>query len=239
MKTFARAALLAMAVALALSTTAEAAPKLTKQKFAVTFKGEHGQDWVVRLTDAEFEPNCTIGPGAYGSSQLDAQTRKTQVVTFLANRRAGTALGSAPVDAFLNRTFALGSTPPDDCRDVSYERWSGESCSDAPAAWSYWPHSPPADVAITAARGRIAVEVRRAEKERLLEELFPLCPFAGVEEGKIEGTTKLAKAKLFSGKAQTVKYSARHDYPAPKDHEVEGLYEWTLTIKAIKPKKRR
>src|SRR3954447_2993040 len=89
MRPFAAAALCAVAGLLAATGPAQAAPKLKMQKFAVKFVGEHGQDWKVSTSDEEYEPNCIIGPGAYGSSQLHAFTTGAEIVSVAANRKAG------------------------------------------------------------------------------------------------------------------------------------------------------
>ena len=136
MKTFAAAALCAMASLLAVTGPAQAAPKLKIQKFAVKFNGENGQDWAVAETDDEYEPNCIIGPGAYGSSELHALTTGTEVVKVAANRKAGVLVGSAPLEAFLSHELSLGSLPPDDCRDAEYKRLQqAKDCSPV-AQWN-------------------------------------------------------------------------------------------------------
>jgi hypothetical protein len=227
------AALLALASMLALSGTANAA-QLKKERFQVTFTAEHAQDWQVRPSDDEHTPNCIVGQGGTGTSTLEANTRKPQTVVLYTNREAGVAFGDVPIDAYLTRTFGLGAKPPDDCLTVEYEQLSTSATCDQTGIWGFYGHSPAAEVSLAAARGRIGVEVQRHDEERILEEIFPLCPFAGVEEGKVEGRAKLSKAKLFSGRPQTVKGYSRHDFPGPAEHNVEGYYEWQMTIKALK-----
>jgi hypothetical protein len=228
---------LALVAALAVSATASATSgSLRKQRFAVTFKGEHGQDWQVRPSDDESTPNCIVGEDAMGSSQLDAKTRKTRVVKLYANRKAGTAFGDVPVDAFLERTFTLGSKPPDDCLTKEYKQLATSATCDQDGIWSFYGHSPRAYVSIAAGRGAIGVKLIREQQDRIEREIFPLCPFAGVNEGKVEGQAKLSKARLFDGKPHTVKGYGRNDFPAPAEHSVEGYYEWKLTIQAINPK---
>ena len=229
----AAATLLAIATMFAVSGSAQAA-QLKKQRFQVTFTAEHAQDWQVRPTDAEHTPNCIVGQGGTGTSTLEAKTRKPQTVELYANRKAGTAIGDVPIDAFLTRTFSLGQKPPDDCLTVEYEQLSASATCDQTGIWGQYDHSPAAEVSLAAARGRIGIQVNRGDEERILEEIFPLCPFAGVEEGKVEGEARLAKRKLFSGRPQTVKGYSRHDFPGPAEHNVEGYYEWKLTIKALK-----
>jgi hypothetical protein len=240
MKTFAAAALCAAASLLAVtSAPAQAAPKLKLQKFSVKFSGEHGQDWKVSETDDEYEPNCILGPGAYGSSELHTYTTGAEVVTVAANRKAGVATGRAPLEAFLSHELALGSLPPADCRDVEYKQLQSlKDCSPV-AGWNKTHPWRPANVWFTVARGKVGVEVELADENFVIENDLPHCPGAGYEETKIEGTKKINAKKLFAGKPQTIKFHARHDYPAPEHHDVEGFYEWTLTIKALPPKKHR
>jgi hypothetical protein len=239
MKRLAGAIALAIAVAIAIAGPAQAKPKLTNQKFAVTFSGENGQDWVVKETDVEHEPNCTIGPGAYGQSEFLAKTRGTETATFLANRKVGVAFGRVPVEGFIRRFFTIGSEPPEDCKDVYYEQLSAHQDCSQVAQWNQRHPWYGADVAVQVAGGKAAVEVDVAHYTENVDELtFPYCPFAGVEETKVEGAAKIATKKLFSGKPVTVKFQGRHDFPAPENHEVEGLIEWQLTLKALKPKKR-
>jgi len=111
MKTFAAATLCAVAGLLAVTGPAQAAPKLKLQKFAVKFEGEHGQDWIVQPTDDEFEPNCILGPGAYGSSELHTYTTGTEIVKVAADSKAGVLTGRAPLEAFLSHELTLGSLP--------------------------------------------------------------------------------------------------------------------------------
>ena len=237
MKTFTTAALCAVASLLAVTGPAQAAPKLKMQKFAVKFVGEHGQDWKVSETDDEYEPNCILGPGAYGGSELHTYTTGTEIVTAAANRKAGVATGRAPLEAFLSHELALGSLPPDDCRDVEYSQLeSNKDCSPV-AQWNKSHPWRPANVWFTVARGKVAVEVELAEENDVIASDLARCPGAGFEETKIEGVRPISTKKLFSGKPQKIKFHARHDYPAPAHHDVEGFYEWTLTIKALPPKK--
>jgi hypothetical protein len=238
MKTLAAAALCAAASILAITTPAQAAPKLKLQKFAVKFEGEHGQDWKVSPTDDEYEPNCILGPGAYGGSELHTYTTGTEIVKVAANRKAGVATGRAPLEAFLSHELALGSLPPDDCRDAEYKQLQeGKDCSPV-AQWNKTHPWRPANVWFTVARGKVAVQVELAEENDVIASDLERCPGAGFEETKIEGTKAISTKKLFSGKPQKVKFHARHDYPAPAQHDVEGFYEWTLTINAVVPKKR-
>ena len=239
MKTFAAAALCAVASLLAVTGPAQAAaPQLKMQKFAVKFTGEHGQDWKVSETDDEYEPNCIIGPGAYGGSELHTYTTGTEVVTVAANRKAGVATGRAPLEAFLAHELSLGSLPPDDCRDAEYKRLQEQKDCSPVAQWNKTHPWRPANVWFTVARGKVAVQVELAEENDVIAADLANCPGAGYEETKIEGVKDISTKKLFSGKAQTIKFHARHDYPAPAQHDVEGFYEWTLTIKAVVPKKR-
>jgi hypothetical protein len=238
MKTFAAAALCAVASLLAMTGPAQAAPSLKLQKFAVKFAGEHGQDWKVSETDAEYEPNCIIGPGAYGSSELHTFTTGTEVVKVAANRKAGVAIGRAPLEAFLSHELALGSLPPDDCRDAGYKQLQERKDCSPVAQWNKTHPWRPANVSFTVARGKVAVQVDLAEEQDVIAADLANCPGAGFQETKIEGTKAISTKKLFSGKPQTIKFHARHDYPAPAQHDVEGFYEWTLTIKALPPKKR-
>jgi hypothetical protein len=238
MKTLAAAALCAAASLLAVTAPAQAAPKLKLQKFAVKFEGEHGQDWKVSPTDAEYEPNCILGPGAYGGSELHTYTTGTEIVKVAANRKAGVATGRAPLEAFLSHELALGSLPPDDCRDAEYKQLQeGKDCSPV-AQWNKTHPWRPANVWFTVARGKVAVQVELAEENDVIASDLERCPGAGFEETKIEGTKAISTKKLFSGKPQKVKFHARHDYPAPARHDVEGFYEWTLTINAVVPKTR-
>jgi hypothetical protein len=240
MKTLAAAAICAVASLLAVTTgPAQAAPKLKMQKFAVKFVGEHGQDWKVSPTDDEYEPNCIIGPGAYGGSELHTYTTGTEVVSVAASRKAGVAIGRAPLEAFLSHELALGSLPPDDCRDAQYAQLeSNKDCSPV-AQWNKTHPWRPAYVSFTVARGKVAVDVDLAEENDVIMSDLARCPGAGYEETKIEGVRPISAKKLFSGKSQTIKFHARHDYPAPAHHDVEGFYEWTLTIKALPPKTHR
>jgi hypothetical protein len=236
-KTLAAAALCAVAGLLAVTGPAQAAPQLKLQKFAVKFEGEHGQDWKVSPTDAEYEPNCTLGPGAYGSSELHTYTTGTEIVKVAANAKAGVLIGRAPLEAFLSHELALGSLPPDDCRDVEYtDLQSRKDCSTV-AQWNKSHPWRPAAVNFTVARGKVGVQVELAEEYDVIMADLERCPGAGFEETKIEGTASISAKKLFSGKSQKIKFHARHDFPAPAQHEVEGFYEWTLTIKALQPKK--
>jgi hypothetical protein len=239
MKTVAAAALCAVASLLAVTGPAQAAPKLKMQKFAVKFTGEHGQDWKVSETDEEYEPNCIIGPGAYGGSELHTYTTGTEVVSLAANRKAGVATGRAPLEAFLSHELALGSLPPDDCRDADYKRLQEQKDCSAVAQWNKSHPWRPANVWLTVARGKVGVQVDLAEENDVIMSDLANCPGAGYEETKIEGAKKISTQKLFSGKPQTIKFHARHDYPAPAHHDVEGFYEWTLTIKALPAKKHR
>jgi hypothetical protein len=237
MKSCAAAALCAVAGLLAVTGPAHAAPKLKLQKFAVKFEGEHGQDWKVSPTDDEYEPNCILGPGAYGGSELHTYTTGTEIVKVAADSKAGVLTGRAPLEAFLSHELTLGSLPPDDCRDVDYMRLqSVKDCSPV-AQWNKSHPWRPAAVNFSVARGKVGVEVELAEENDVIAADLERCPGAGYEETKIEGVTKISTKKLFSGKPQTVKFHARHDYPAPAQHDVEGFYEWTLTIKAVLPKK--
>jgi hypothetical protein len=233
--------LLALAVALAVCAPASAAKDRTfkKQRFAITFKGEHGQDWQVRPSDDETTPNCVVGLDGTGTSELEASTKKTQTVSLYVNRRSGTAFGDVPVKAELFRTLTLGSPPPDDCDNKMWRDLRDGATCDQGGFWNVYDFSPKAYVSLAAGRGGIAIKLIREDKERLLDEIFPLCPFNGVEEGKIEGQAKLSKARLFDGKTHTVKGFSRHDFPAPADHSVEGFYEWKLRIRAIEPPRRR
>jgi hypothetical protein len=237
MKTFAAAALCAVASLLAVTSPAEAAPRLKLQKFAVKFTGEHGQDWKVSETDDEYEPNCILGPGAYGGSELHTYTTGTEVVKVAANSKAGVATGRAPLEAFLSHELALGSLPPDDCRDAGYKQLQERKDCSPVAQWNKTHPWRPANVWFTVARGKVAVQVELAEEQDVIASDLEWCPGAGYEETKIEGVKGISTRKLFSGKPQTIKFHARHDYPAPAQHDVEGFYEWTLTIKALAPKK--
>jgi hypothetical protein len=227
--------LCALAAAFAAATPAQAAPKLKEQRFVVNFKGEHGQDWSAQSSDDELEPVCLYGYGAYGSSELHAATTGPERVDFYVNRKAGTAFGSAPINAILARTFARGGLPPEDCRDAGY--FDDRNCDPA-AVWSKGDPLQGATVDIQASRGQLSLQVTRYDEDAVLERVFgneqDLCPFAGVDEGRIEGTVKLSKKKLFSGKPQKLSFTARHDFPGPAEHNVEGLQEWSLTIKALK-----
>jgi hypothetical protein len=224
----------ALAAAVAVATPAQAA-KLKEQKFVVNFKGEHGQDWSAQWEDDEKEPVCLYGYGAFGDSKLDAATTGPERVNFLVNRKVGTAIGSAPVNAILARQFSRGGLPPEDCRDAGYFRQT--DCEPA-AVWSKNDPLQGATVDILATRGRLHLTVTRYDEDAVLERVFgneqELCPFAGVDEGKIEGELKLSKKKLFSGEPQKLRFKARHDFPGPKEHNVEGYQEWSLTIKALK-----
>jgi hypothetical protein len=236
MKRLAGAIAVAIAVALALGTSAEASPKLTKQQFVVNFKGEHGQDWSAQWDDDEKEPVCLYGYGAYGSSELHTATTGPEVSTFYVNRKHGVALGSVPANAILAREFHRGGLPPEDCRDAGY--FTTPFNCDPAAVWSKGDKLQGATVDIQAQGGKLLLQVTRKDEDSVLERVFgDRCPFVGVDEGKIEGSVKLSKKKLFSGEPQKLKFEARHDFPAPADHNVEGLQEWTLTIKALKPKK--
>src|SRR4051794_38187510 len=239
MKTVAAAALCAVASLLAVTGPAQAAPHLKMQKFAVKFVGEHGQDWKVSPSDDEYEPNCTIGPGAYGGSELHTYTTGTEVVTTAANRKAGVVIGRAPLEAFLSHELALGSLPPDDCRDALYAQLESGKAWSAVAQWNKSHPWRPADVSFTVARGKLGVEVALAEEYDVIASDLAHCPGAGYEETKIEGVRPISTKKLFSGKPVKVKFHARHDYPAPAHHDVEGFYEWTLTIRALPAKKHR
>ena len=229
------AVLVALAAAIALAGPAQAYDKLTKQKFSVNFKGEHGQDWSAQWGDDEKEPVCLYGYGAYGSSELHAATTGPEVSTFYVNRKAGRAIGSVPINAILARDFHRGGLPPEDCR--SHEYFDEYNCQPA-AVWSKGDPLQGATVDILATRGKLSLGVTRYDEDSVLERVFgeeqDLCPFAGTDEGKIEGSVKLSKAKLFSGKPQKLSFTARHDFPGPKDHNVEGLQEWSLTIRAVK-----
>jgi hypothetical protein len=238
MKTFAAAALCAAVSLLAVTGPAQAAPKLSLQKFSVKFVGEHGQDWKVSASDDEYEPNCTIGPGAYGGSELHAFTTGFETVKVAANRKAGVLVGRAPLEAFLAHELTLGSLPPDDCRDVLYKQLEERKDCSPVAQWNKTHPWRPAGVSFTVARGKVAVQVDLAEEQDVIASDLAWCPGAGFEETKIEGTKAISTKKLFSGKPQTIKFHARHDYPAPAQHDVEGFYEWKLTIKALPPKKR-
>jgi hypothetical protein len=241
MKTLAAAALCAVASLLALSgpPAAQAAPKLKLQRFAVKFAGEHGQDWKVSPSDEEYEPNCILGPGAYGGSELHTFTTGTEVVKVAANRRAGVATGRAPLEAFLAHELSLGSLPPDDCRDAEYKQLQERKNCDAVAQWNKTHPWRPANVWFTVARGKVAVQVELAEEYDVIASDLELCPGAGFEETKIEGVKGISTKKLFSGKPQTIRFHARHDYPAPAHHDVEGFYEWKLTIRALAGKRGR
>ena len=239
MKTFAAAALCAVASILAVTGPAQAAPKLKLQKFAVKFEGEHGQDWKVSTSDDEHEPNCILGPGAYGSSELHTYTTGTEIVKVAANRKVGVAVGRAPLEAFLSHELALGELPPDDCRDVGYKELQSRKDCSAVAVWNKSHPWRPANVSFTVAHGKVAVEVGLAEENDVIAADLERCPGAGYEETRIEGSKAISTRKLFSGKPQKIKFHARHDYPAPAQHDVEGFYEWTLTINAVVPKKHR
>jgi hypothetical protein len=233
MKRIAGAVMVAIAVALALSGPADAAGKLTKQKFVVTFDGEHGQDWKASWEDDETEPVCLYGTGAYGSSHLGVATTDPQTTTFYVNRKNGVAIGSAPVNAILAREFNRGGLPPEDCRDHGY--FDTPFNCDAAAVWASTNKLQGATVDVQYSGGRLRVGVTRKDKDAVIEHAWgERCPSAGFDEGKIVGNKKLSKKKLFSGEPVKLHYFARHDYPAPAHHDVEGFFEWKLTIRAVK-----
>jgi hypothetical protein len=237
MKRIAGAVMVAIAVALAISGPADAAGKHF-QKFAVTFSGENGQSWLVKETDVEHEPNCLIGPGAYGQSEFVAKTPGAVTTKFFVNRKGGVAVGRVPVDGFLQRYFTLGGEPPKDCKDHYYTELQGHQDCSQIAQWTDKHPWYGSRVAVEAAGGKVGVSVSVDHYQENVDELtFPYCPWAGVEETKVEGTATISKKKLFSGKPITVKGQMRHDFPAPENHEVEGLIEWQMTIRAINPKK--
>src|SRR4051794_5669048 len=192
MKTVAAAALCAVASLLAVTGPAQAAPHLKMQKFAVKFVGEHGQDWKVSPSDDEYEPNCILGPGAYGGSELHTYTTGTEIVTAAANRKAGVVTGRAPLEAFLSHELALGSLPPDDCRDAGYKRIQEHKDCSAVAQWNKSHPWRPANVWFTVARGKVGVEVELAEENDVIASDLQWCPGAGYEETKIEGARKIA-----------------------------------------------
>jgi hypothetical protein len=237
MKIALRAALLAMAVALAATGPALAATK--KQRFQVTFKGEHGQDWRVFPTDDETTPSCLLGIGASGESQLTAYTRKPTTVSLYADKKKGAIFGQVPIVAYLERQFTVGQAPPDDCLSVEYKELRDGATCDQTGYWNYYDFSPPAFVEVASGGGHVSIGVIRRDEDKILDTIFPRCPFAGVEEGKIEGQAKLSGKRLFDGKPHTIKGTTRRDYPAPEEHSVEGYDEWSMTIKAIKPKSKK
>lgn len=226
-------AVCAVAALLVVAGPASAAPKLTLQRFAVKFAGENGQDWIVHETDAEYEPNCLVGPGAYGSSELHALTTGFETVKVAANRKAGVIVGNAPLEAILAHELSLGSKPPDDCRDVLYEQLQQKKDCSATAGWNKTHPWRPAQVSFAVAHGKVAVEVDLAEENDVIASDLEWCPGAGTEETKIVGTTKIPVAKAFSGKPVTVRFHARNDHPAPEAHSVEGFYEWKLTLRSL------
>jgi hypothetical protein len=208
MKNIAGAVLVALAVALALGTNAEASPKLTKQKFSVNFKGEHGQDWSAQWDDDEKEPVCLYGYGAYGGSELHAATTGPEVSTFYVNRKRGVALGSTPINAILARDFHRGGLPPEDCRDAGY--FDTPFNCDPAAVWSKGDKLQGATVDIQESGGKLRLQVTRADEDSVLERVFgDRCPFVGTDEGKIVGAVKLSKKKLFSGEPVKLGFEAR------------------------------
>ena len=163
MKSFAAAALCAVAGLLAVTGPAQATPKLKLQKFAVKFEGEHGQDWIVHPTDDEYKPNCIIGPGAYGGSELHTYTTGFETVKVAADSKAGVLTGRAPLEAFLSHELTLGSLPPDDCRDVDYKRCSRpRTAARSPSGTSRTRGGPPPST--QRPRGKVGVEVELAEE---------------------------------------------------------------------------
>jgi hypothetical protein len=208
------------------------------QKFSVKFTGENGQDWLVKETDAEHEPNCILGPGAYGSSELHTYTTGFETVKVYADQKHGVLTGSAPLEAFLSHELTLGSMPPKDCLTVDYKHLqSAKDCSPV-AQWNKSHPWRPANVFFGVARGKVEVEVTLKDELDVIEADLANCPGAGYDDTKIAGVTKISAKKLFSGKPVTVKFHTRNDHPAPEHHDVEGFYEWSLTIKALKPAKR-
>jgi hypothetical protein len=204
------------------------------QKFSVKFTGENGQDWLVKETDAEHEPNCIIGPGAYGSTELHTYTTGFETVKVYADQKHGVLTGSAPLEAFLSHELTLGQLPPEDCRDVEYKRLqTAKDCSPT-AVWNKSHPWRPANVAIGVARNRVQVEVDLKDELDVVDADLHNCPGAGYDDTRIDGVAKISTKKLFSGKSQTIKFHTRNDHPAPEQHDVEGFYEWTLIIKAVK-----
>jgi len=232
-KSLIAAALCALAAVFVVAAPAQAAPKL--QKFSVKFAGENGQDWIVHETDAEHEPNCLIGPGAYGSTELHTYTTGFETVKVYADRKKGFLTGNAPLEAFLSHELTLGSMPPKDCLDAEYKRLQSEKDCSVVAQWNKSHPWRPASVSFGVARGKVSVDVDLAEEYDVVDADLHNCPGAGYDDTKIEGTTKISTKKLFSGKPVKVKFHTRNDHPAPEHHDVEGFYEWTLTIKALKP----
>ena len=228
----------AVLVAVLLGQTAADARGLPpKQKFEVTFKGEWGQDWYAYGDDNQnwsYQDQCIVGIGGNGGAQFDAwRTRK--VVSLPADAKKGVMYGQVPIETALTRTVTLGQKPPVDCDDTYLELASHLAC-DQTAQWGRF-GNPPAYLNVIAGKGVVSVDVFREKEQELLDQIFPWCPFYGDGEGKIEGGAKLPAKKLFDGKPHTIKGKGRADQDGPSTHEAEGYYEWSLTIRYVKPKR--
>src|SRR5215207_6051897 len=105
------AALIGMAFG---TTAADAASKLPrKQKFEVTFEGNWGVLWYVRMNDGEPHHNCLTGISSDGESNFDAWTKRKRKVTtkLYVDKKKGSAFGGIPIQAALERKFTFGQVP--------------------------------------------------------------------------------------------------------------------------------
>jgi len=223
------------------TTAADAAPKVPKKhKFEVTFEGNWGVLWYVRMADGEPHHNCLTGISSDGSVDFNAFTKNKRKVTtkLYVDKKKGSAFGGIPIQAVLERQFEFGQVPKG-C-EIEYARAKSEfDCEDGMPQWGMH-GNPPAWLDIGVGRGRIGVGVRYDND--LIDDVWKFCPFWGQDEGKIGGQAKLSTKKLFSGKTQTVKGYSRQDVDGFKGdgtHEQEGFQEWKLKIRYVKPKPKK
>lgn len=221
------------------TTAADAAPK--KQKFEVTFEGDWGALYYIRLEDEEPHHVCIGGYGSEGGSIFEAWTKNKRKVkaTLYADAKKGAFFGRVPVETALQRSFTFGRPDPG-CVEEYSEARAKYNCDDGIAQWGRF-GNPPAYLDVAGGGGRVSVGVSREREDELIDDVWDFCPFWGRYEGKIgrNAPARISTKKLFSGKTQTVKGSARQDLPGGgAQHEQEGLTEWKMKIRYIKPKRR-
>jgi hypothetical protein len=220
------------------TTAADAAPE--RHKFEITFEGNWGVLWYVRLADGEPHHNCLTGIASDGESSFEAWTRNRRKVTarLYVDRRRGSFFGAVPLETALERKFTFGQVPKG-C-EIEYGRALGDfDCDDGSPQWGRF-RNPPAYLDIAGGRGRVGIGVRREQETEHINEIWDFCPFWGQDEGKIGGQAKLSARKLFSGRTQTVRGLARADVGGGNGdgvHEQEGFQEWRLKIRYLKPRK--
>lgn len=231
------AALIGMAFG---TTAADAAPKVPKKhKFEVTFEGNWGVLWYVKMADGEPHHNCLAGHTADGSVDFDAWTRNKRKITtkLYADPRKGTFFGAARIETALERKFTMGQVVKG-CEQEYARAEADLDCDDGFPQWGRF-RNPPAWLDIAGGRNVISVGVRREAAQEHINEIWDFCPFWGSYEGNIGGRAKLSKKKLFSGRTQTVKGTSRQDVDGLKGdgtHEQEGFQEWKMKIRYVKPK---